>query len=364
MLCPPGQDERKMIMPAYYDDKQKTWYCKFYYKDWTGQRKQKLKRGFKLQRDAKDWERTFLEKQQGSPDMTFQVLYNLYTEDSRQRCKYSSYKTKKSLCEAHILPYFKDKPINQITPADIRKWQNEIKRSISSPVHQGNINRQFSSVLRFAVKYYGLGYNPFDIAGSIGKGRGRSMKFWTLDEFNCFIEHVEDPTLNIAFMVLFYAGIRLGELLALTMGDFDSSKGTLTISKTYHRYDKSDFITTPKTDHSCREVVLPAFMVEQLANYIKCNYGMQAEDRLFFSVTEFRLRYCKKAACNASGVKLIRLHDIRHSHVSLLIDMGFSPHLIAERIGDTVQMVNEIYGHLYPNKHNEVATKLHELVSK
>lgn len=351
-------------MPTYYDDKHKTYYCKFYYTDWTGQRRQKLKRGFPRQKDAKEWERNFLQKQQGTPDMTLQALYDLYIEDSKQRCKYSSYKIKKSLCETHILPYFKDKPINQITPADIRKWQNEIKKSISSPVHQGNINRQFSSVLRFAVKYYGLGCNPFGIAGPIGKGRGRSMQFWTLEEFHCFIEHVEDTTLKIVFMVLFYSGIRLGELLALTMGDFDSDKGALIINKTYHRYDKADLVTTPKTDNSCREVILPAFLVEQLVSYIKSNYGMRAEDRLFYSVTEFRLRYCKKAACNASGVKLIRLHDIRHSHVSLLIDMGFSPHLIAERIGDTVQMVNEIYGHLYPNRHIEVATKLHELVSK
>lgn len=353
-----------MIMPVYPDEGRGTYYCKFYYKDWTGQRRQKLKRGFTKKGDAKDWERDFLSKHAGSPDMTFQALYDLYIEDSKQRCKYSSYKTNKSLCEAHILPYFKDKPINKITPADIRQWQNKIKKSVSSPVHQGNINRQFSSMLRFAVKYYGLGCNPFDIAGSIGKSRGRSMLFWTLEEFNRFIEYVDDIALRTAFMVLFYTGIRLGELLALTVGDFDSNKGTLRINKTYHRYDKADLVTAPKTENSWREVALPAFLVKQLVDYIKRNYGIQAEDRLFYSVTEFRLRYCKKAACKASGVKLIRLHDFRHSHVSLLIDMGFSTLLIAERIGDTVQMVNNIYGHLYPNRHAEVATKLHELVSK
>ena len=70
-------------------------------------------------------------------------------------------------------------------------------------------------------------------------------------------------------------------------------------------------------------------------------------------------RYSKVA-----GVKRIRTHDIRHSHVSLLIELGFSPLLIAERIGDSVDMVNNIYGHLYPNKHNEVADKLQQLVSK
>ena len=52
----------------------------------------------------------------------------------------------------------------------------------------------------------------------------------------------------------------------------------------------------------------------------------------------------------------------RDTHVSLLINMGFSPHLIAERIGDTVQMVNSTYGHLYPSKHNEVAEKLNQII--
>jgi len=67
--------------------------------------------------------------------------------------------------------------------------------------------------------------------------------------------------------------------------------------------------------------------------------------------------------CKISGVKFIRIHDIRHSHVSMLIDLGFSPHLIAERIGDTVDMVNNVYGYLYPNRHIEVAEKLQEIVS-
>lgn len=350
-------------MPSYYDENQKTWYCKFYYTDWTGQRKQKLKRGFPRQRDAKDWERNFLEKQQGSPDMAFKSLCELYLEDSRKNCKLSSYKIKKSLCDTHILPYFKDKPINKIRPADIRKWQNTIKESISSEVHQKNINQQFSSIMNFAVRYYGLRKNPCSIAGSIGRRKARKMDFWTLDEFNRFIVQVNDLPLKMAYLVLFYAGLRLGELLALTRSDLSVPSRTLTISKTYHRYDKADLITSPKTDNSYRTITLPPLLVDALSDYIERNYDMQPGDRLFPQVTEFKLRYWKKEACNTSGVKVIRLHDIRHSHVSLLIDMGFSPHLIAERIGDTVQMVNEVYGHLYPNRHAEVANKLQEIVS-
>lgn len=73
----PARPGWRMDMPAYYDEKTKTWFCKFYYTDYTGVRKQKKKRGFKLQREAKEWERAFLEKQQGTPDMTFQALYDI-----------------------------------------------------------------------------------------------------------------------------------------------------------------------------------------------------------------------------------------------------------------------------------------------
>ena len=112
-------------MPIYKDEKTGTWYCKFYYQDYTGAKKQKLKRGFKLQRDAKEWERTFLEKMQGTPDMTFQALYDLYIEDMSHRLRENSVAGKKNVFKNRILPYFKDKPVNAITPADVRAWQNE-----------------------------------------------------------------------------------------------------------------------------------------------------------------------------------------------------------------------------------------------
>ena len=71
-----------------------------------------------------------------------------------------------------------------------------------------------------------------------------------------------------------------------------------------------------------------------------------------------------KRACEAADIPYIRIHDLRHSHVSLLIDLKFTPHLIAERIGDTVQMVNNTYGHLYPARHQEVADCLNKLIEK
>lgn len=349
-------------MPAYKDEKTNTWYCKFYYVDWTGTRRQKMKRGFKLQREAKEWERNFLEKQSGSPDMTFQALYDLYLEDIRSRLKESTVEEKKGNIEHRILPYFKDKPINEISPADIRKWQNGIIEAGLKPTTQRLINSQLNTILNFAVKYYNLPKNPCKVVGLIGSSKAGKMDFWTLDEFQTFIACVDSPRHKVLFSILYYAGLRCGEALALTPADIDLEKKVIHVSKTFHRIKKRDVVTTPKSPNSIRAIPIPSFLRDQIQDYMKRIYGLRESERLFpltrCGVEDFFKRHLIKA-----GVKQIRVHDVRHSHVSLLIDMGFPAMLIAERIGDTVDMVNNIYGHLYPNRHEEVADKLEQLVS-
>lgn len=350
-------------MPTYYDESKKTYYCKFYYVDWTGQRKQKLKRGFPRSKDAKAWEREFLQKQQGSPDMTFQALYDLYIEDISHRLKDSTVRNRKGRCKNRILPYFKDKPVNQISPTDIRTWQNMLLESGYKDTYLRGIHEQLSIIMNYAVKYYHLPQNPCRTAGPIGKKEAHRVDFWTQQEFKNFIEHVSNPQYAMAFNILYYTGLRVGELLALTRADVDLEAATLSVTKTYDRVSGNDIITTPKTSNSIRTVTLPPFLVKYLADYINRLYDIQPTDRLF-PFTRDTLKRAKKKACTVSGVKFIRTHDIRHSHVSMLIDLGFSPLLIAERIGDTVDMVNNIYGHLYPNRHREVADKLQDVVSK
>ena len=350
-------------MPVYPDEGRGTYYCKFYYKDWTGQRRQKLKRGFTKKGDAKDWERDFLSKHAGSPDMTFQALYDLYIEDIGCRLKQSTIRNKKGACEHHIVPYFKNKRIDEITPADVRQWQNKILASDLKDTYQRQIYNQLNAVLNFAVRYYGLPKNPCGIAGPIGKARASRMDFWTLDEFNLFIDKMRNPHLYAAFMTLYYTGMRCGEMFALNLEDVELTAGTIHISKTYHRVNRQDIITSPKTANSVRDITIPPFLVDCLSDYAGRLYGIEPGERLF-KTTQSKLITAMEKYSSAAGIRRIRIHDLRHSHVSLLIDLGFSPLLIAERIGDTVDMVNNIYGHLYPNRHNEVADKLQQLVSK
>ena len=348
-------------MPIYKDEKTGNWYVKCYYQDYTGTKKQKLKRGFKLQREAKDWERSFLEKMQGTPDMTFKALYDLYIEDMSHRLRITSVEGKKNVFKNHILPYFQSKPVNAITPADVRAWQNEIISKGYSDAYLDRMQNMLTTILNYAVKYFNLPVNPCDKAGHMGK-RTRSQKFWTVDEFNQIIATVTDPAAHTALMVLFYSGMRFGELIALNLGDFDFNSNTINITKSLqHRAKLGDIVTPPKTDNGIRCISMPPAIMQTVKSYTDRIYGISDNDRVFTFTKSLISGNMKRGAASAK-VQNIRIHDLRHSHVSLLIEMGFSPHLIAERIGDTVQMVNNTYGHLYPTKHKEVADKLNQLI--
>lgn len=347
-------------MPAYYDESAKTWFCKFYYTDYTGTKKQKKKRGFKLQREAKEWERNFLERLQGTPDMTFQALYDIYMEDMEHRLRHSSIEGKKNVFKNRILPHFKDKPINAITPADIRSWQNSQIELGYSPAYLDRIQNMMTTIMNYAVTYYNLPSNPCDRAGHMGK-RTRSMAFWTIDQYSSFIQYVTDISARTALELLFYSGMRFGELLALTLGDFDFQKNTVRITKSLQHKASGDIVGLPKTDNGIRTITMPAAIMQEIQDYTQKIYGLESSDRVF-TFTKSLIRGNMKRGAEKADIPFIRIHDLRHSHVSLLINMGFTPHLIAERIGDTVQMVNNTYGHLYPNKHNEVAEKLNQII--
>lgn len=350
-------------MPVYKDNATGKWYCKCYYTDYTGAKKQKLKRGFKLQREAKEWERSFLEQQQGSPDMTFQTLYNIYIEDISHRLRQNSVDGKKNVFKNRILPYFKDRTIDSITPKDIRDWQNQQIDLGYSDAYLDRIQNMLTTIFNYAVTYYNLPSNPCNKAGHMGK-RTRSMSFWTLEQYNSFLPYITDITARTALQLLFYSGMRFGELLALTLADFDFKANTITISKSVQRKNGQNIITAPKTDNGIRCIAMPELIMMEVQEYTKKIYGIQPED-LIFNFTRMLIRGNMQRGSKQANIPFIRIHDLRHSHVSLLIDMGFTPHLIAERIGDTVQMVNNTYGHLYPNKHTEVAERLNQiLVSK
>ena len=146
--------------------------------------------------------------------------------------------------------------------------------------------------------------------------------------------------------------------MALTYNDIDLEKRTVSINKSYQRFNERDVITPPKTPKSNRIVNIPKFLTEELKEYISRLYGLMPDDRMF-QFTKAFLEHEMIRGVKNTGVKKIRLHDLRHSHASLLIEMGFTPLAIAERLGhEKIETTLNTYSHLYPNKQSQLADEL------
>lgn len=358
-------------MPSFKDEQRNTWYCKFYYVDHTGARKQKKKRGFTRKKDADQWERDFLNSVAGSPEMTFESLCKLYLDDKKAHTKITTYETKKNRIDNWLLPFFADRPINEITPVEIRKWQGDIKEKTTQagkPLSKGylqNIFIELSGIFNFAIRFYGLPSNPCHVAGNMIGKKNKSVNFWTKEEFDKFISTFDhaDPYYTM-FMILYYTGMRKGELQALTPADIDLSGGSVSVSKTFKLVDSKEYVLPPKTPKSNRTILIPPFLCDVIRDFENRIYDLKDDYMLFnYGRSTFKRHLENHAAI--AGVKPIRIHDLRHSHASLLIELGFSALLVAERLGhENVSTTLDTYSHLFPSKQSQVTDKLQKLFEK
>ncbi len=341
------------------------WRIQYYYTDWQGNKKNSTKRGFDTKREAEEWARSFLSQNQADFTMNFGDFVQVYYNDVEARLKEHTMRSKKGMIELKILPYFKNMRVGDIKANHIRKWQNELIGKGYADTYLKTINNQLSAILNHAVRFYDLKSNPCRRAGSMGKANADEMQFWTKDEFDLFIDKVmEKHQSYIAFMTLYWTGMRIGELMALTTTDVDVVNNTISVTKSYQRFDKRDVITEPKTPKSRRVISIPAFLSADYKDYLPRLYELSEGDRIFRFTKHF-LHHEMKRGVKLSGVKKIRLHDLRHSHCSHLIELGFPPVAIAERLGhEKVETTLNTYSHLYPNKQNEIATKLDQIYKK
>lgn len=355
-------------MGARKNSKTGKWDIQFSYTDYCGKRVKTTKRGFERKKDAEEYVREYLIKRQGDLKMSFERFLDLYYEDAQVHLREHTLKTKKYIIDHKILAYFSSKPINSINPRDIKLWQNALISKGYADTYLRTINNTLNTIFNFAVRYYGLKVNPCKIAGSMGKKRAdqHSYIIWTKEEFLEFRDAIMDKRLSyVAFSVLYWQGIRTGELLALTKSDIDFEKSQMKITKSYQRIDRKDVITEPKTMNSKRVISIPKFLLDDLRDYVETMYGITDTDRLF-PVTKGYLQQEMKRGCKKSGVKKIKVHGLRHSAVSFLISNMevFDPLLIAERMGHSVEECLSTYSHLYGDRRNIIANRLDELYGK
>ena len=243
-------------------------------------------------------------------------------------------------------------------------WQNHLlafKRANGkgySASYLRKIHSQLSAIFNHAVDFYHLPSNPAQKAGNMGKEEHREMLFWTKEEYLKFADVMMDkPVSYYAFEILYWCGLRMGELLALTPADFNFETHTLRINKSYQRLHREDVITPPKTLKSNRTIKMPQFLCDEMQDYLKMLYEPKEDERIF-TISKSYLHHEMNRGSKVSGVKRIRVHDLRHSHVSLLINMGFTVLAIADRMGHESIDITYRYAHLFPSEQTQMAEQL------
>ena len=273
-------------------------------------------------------------------------------------------KNKKYMIDSHVIPYLGDKKMNEVAPADIIAWQNEIRSKNFSESYQRMLQNQVTALFTHAQRIYNLSNNPCKKVKKIGRSDVRRLEFWTYEEYQKFIATFEKETRSyLMFEILFWTGMREGEMLALAMEDIDLVNKQIHITKTYYRANKKDIITEPKTDNSVRTIEIPDFLAKEIEDYWRRLFQYPKDERLFPVVAE-AVQHTMKRHIVKAGIKKIDVHSLRHSHCAYLIKQGVQPLIIKERLGHKdIKITLNTYGHLYPNEQKKVASLLDNLVS-
>lgn len=332
-----------------------------------------IKRRFKTRKEAVSFEEKFiLEKQNGSlkikekrkdENMTICELYESYNNYYRQRYKESSYLTYKSKLEHHLIPYYGNKKVVEIKAADVVKWHTELLSKGLSVGYVRNIHARFSAMLEYGKQIGVVDHNICVEAGNVKKSSNDAKEISYLDynEWKLVESNLPDNIYGLIIQFLYWSGLRIGEALALTYNDFNNDFTEVHITKTLTRkVERGGFkITKPKTKNAIRFVTLEGGNIsKKLQDHFelaKESDGFNMKNFVFGNVkpigTTQVARVLNKAVSKADLDRHIRIHDLRHSHASLLIAEGIDPAILSARMGHAdISTTFDVYVHLFEQR--------------
>lgn len=326
--------------------------------------------GHRLRKASKKWSRKQAAEEERlailnygqSEKITFGELANIYFKHKKAEIKESSYRRLFNSCKNHILPFFSEMVVNDLTNKDIERWQNELLgKTFKGKLYSNNTIADTQTLLRSILEWgYIYNYtarNPFKSKNVHRKTEfKKEMVCWSKEQFDEFIQNVDDPLYNAVFRLLFCGGLRKGEMMALNIEDYDG-KG-VTVSKTY---DEHNHVTTPpKTSNSYRYVSLNkatcSAIDELIATYPKTkDFGKQPLFGFYRHLSSTSLDRARDKYLALTDLPYITIHGFRHSCCSHLLQQGYRAKEVSDYLGNTEEMVTRTYSHLIQNRKAEMA---------
>ena len=355
------------------DEKTGKWY---YYGSYlkNGKRVQYKKRGFDTKKEARREEDKFRDSIANIKEyITFGELSERYIQFAKGRIKDSSlYKNIYSINKWNET--FRDTPVSDMDKHIMQSYIDGLDKQYSKKY----VEKLFycaNTIFKYGIQNELIDFNPLDrvVKNTRPNERKKEMLFWELDDFKKFIVNVDDIQWKAFFSTLYFMGIRRGECIALTWKDIDFENRTINIDKTSGARDRTKKVkyTTPKTNNSYRKITMPNVLIETLKEWQKIEskfYGYSQDSFVFGNDLPLPAENIRRAFdryIKETNLKLredeqiprIRIHDLRHSHASYLINNmsnGFTDYDIAKRLGDTIETLHNTYAHWFKTKDSKI----------
>lgn len=285
-----------------------------------------------------------------------------YLPDKKERIRPTTQKHHCYLYKNRIYPFFGNMAMNEITPLHVREWQNNQISLDFKPKYLRTLHQFLSGIFDYCVRFHYLAENPCDRVEPMGRnGLSRKANIWRLDEYEKVYDSMSTTHHRAALALLFWAGLRKGELYGLQWRDYCPLTKRLRVERSYQRLNGKAVIMPPKTEKSNRIIILPHQAYRQLD--VHRAEHLKAKDTDFiFTWTKRKLEDEIQLACQLAGVKRIRIHDLRHSHASLLIHLNIDIASISKRLGhSSIGITLNTYAHAYDNADRLIADTLESI---
>lgn len=360
----------------------RTWYFKVYKKDFNGNNKAYKSKKFLTKKEAQEAEATFLIRRDNPNKKAFIIIANDYFNDLEKIKKESTFYSYKIDFNNHIKPFFEKYDISDINVQTIRNWAVELEKKNISVKYMNKIHNILNSIFDFGIKNYGLKENPSRTFGTFKKKNDEIIKdedkirYITIGQFKTFINCIENNLWHAFFTFAYYTGCRKGEMQALNWNDINFNTKEITINKTLSVKTKDKYKITSTKNNLNRKIKMNNILFEELLNYRNeiMKYKDFSNKWFIFGNTRFlpqtTIDNNKKKYFLKSGIPEITMHEFRHSHVSLLINEYLKSGqtdtakfflMMSNRMGHSIEVMQNTYMHLFPTIQDEIVDLLDNL---